>query len=89
STDELVARVRGERLTLPGDVERFPAVWEKVSFRGAGKLHLENRDCALVQQLRRQVLTRMSVQVIKDIERMDCVQGSPRLKVMALVAEKT
>jgi len=85
SKDELIARVRGMPLPTPEDLERFPAVWETISFR-AGKFGLENQDCALVQQLRRQVLPSMSVQVIKDINRLACPQASPRLTVLALVA---
>ena len=86
SKDELIARLRGMPLALPEDLERFPAVWETISFRGGGKLRLEDHDCALVQQLRRQVLPNMSVQVIKDINRLDCSHSTPRLTVMALVA---
>lgn len=86
SQDVLVARVRGAQLPSPSDLERFPAVWEHISFRRVARLHLEDRDCALVQQLRRQVLPKMSVQVIKDIERVDCAYSSPRLTVLALVS---
>lgn len=76
SEDVLIARVRGEALPSPEDLERFPAEWKSVTFRG---------DCALVQQLRQQVLPKMSVQVINDTNRSVCSQGSPRLAVVALL----
>jgi hypothetical protein len=87
SEDELIARVRGVHLPAAEDLERFPAVWESISIQRAPKVHLEQADCALVQQLRRQILPKMSVQIIKDIERADCTYASPRLTVMALVAK--
>lgn len=76
SEDLLIARVRGVSLPSPEDLERFPAEWKTVTFRG---------DCALVQQLRQQVLPKMSVQIINDTKRSVCSQGSPRLAVLALV----
>jgi hypothetical protein len=87
SEDELVARVRGVPLPSPADVERFPAAWESISLR---KLDLDAGDCALVQQLRRQILSKMSVEVMKDIKGVDCSQElagirPPRLMVLALV----
>jgi hypothetical protein len=87
SKDELVARVRGVDLPSPPDLQRFPATWESVSFR---KLRLDAGDCALVQQLRRQVLPKMSIQVIKDITGVGCdleFAGfiGPRFTVLALV----
>jgi len=86
SQDELIARVRGVQLASPEDLQRFPAVWETISFRRDRKLHLDARDCALVQQLRHQILPQMSVQVLRDIDRVDCTQASARLTVQALVA---
>lgn len=85
--DELVAKIHGAELPSANDLERFPAVWSSVSFR---KLDLEAGDCALVQQIRRQVLPRMSVEVLKDIKGVDCSQeltgiAGPRLTVLALV----
>lgn len=87
SEDELIARVRGMRLPSSEDLERFPAVWETISPRGPGSLRLQNGDCALVQQLRRQILPTMSVRVIKDINHVACsLDERPRLTVLALVA---
>lgn len=88
SEDELIARVNGTALAAPEDLERFPAVWEPKSFRSGGRPYLHDRDCALVQQLRRQIMTRMSVEVVKDIERVDCSLAGPRLRVLALVAAR-
>lgn len=85
SKDRLVARMNGTSLPSPEDVRRFSAAWETVAFR-PGRLQLENHDCALLQQVRRQILTRMSVQVLKDIDNVDCSQARPRMKVLALVA---
>jgi hypothetical protein len=84
--DELIARVRGVTLPNPEELERFPAVWESIALQRAPRIYLETGDCALVQQLRRQVLPKMSVQIVKDIDRVDCSHASPRLTVLALVA---
>jgi hypothetical protein len=86
SEDELIARVRGVTLPTGEDLERFPAVWESISLQRAPKVFLEPADCALVQQLRRQILPKMSVQIVRDIDRVDCTQARPRLMVRALVA---
>jgi hypothetical protein len=85
--DELIARLRGVALPNPEELERFPAVWESIALQRAPKVYLETGDCALVQQLRYQVLPKMSVQIVKDIARVDCSQASPRLTVLALVAQ--
>lgn len=87
SEDELIARVRGVHLPTAEDLERFPAVWESISIQRAPRVHVEAGDCALVQQLRRQILPKMSVQIVRDIERADCTHASPRMTVMALVAK--
>jgi hypothetical protein len=88
SEDELVARVRGVPLPTAEDVQRFPAAWQTISFARDRKLPLDAGDCALVHQIRTQVLPKMSVQVTKD--NLDCTwaMGSvarPRLAVSALV----
>lgn len=87
SEDELIARVHGVQLPSAAELERFPAVWQQISLRRTRKVHLEDRDCALVQQLRRQILPKMSVEVIKDINHVDCTYASPRMTVVALVAK--
>ncbi|HEY5756498.1 MAG TPA: hypothetical protein VIU34_11790 [Steroidobacter sp.] len=89
SKDELVARVNGERLPGAADLERFPAVWKEVSFARDRYMRLERGDCELVQQLRAQILPRMSVRIVKDRTN-SCSSafgniGSPRLTVSALV----
>lgn len=87
SEDELIARVNGVQLPSAGELERFPAVWQEISIRRVRKIYLEDRDCALVQQLRRQILPKMSIEVIKDINHVDCAYATPRLTVVALVAK--
>lgn len=88
--DELLARLRGAALPGAIDIERFAAVWKPVSFRRDGKLDIDGGDCALVQQLRRQVLPLMAVRIMRDIRNIDCGDASagippPRLEVVALV----
>lgn len=92
SKDELVARVNGEQLPSANDLERFPAVWKEVSFARDRYMRLERGDCELVQQLRRQILPRMSVRIVTD-KTYSCSSafgniGSPRLTVSALVPAK-
>jgi hypothetical protein len=89
SRDALIARVRGERLPTAEDVQTFPAVWKTVSLARERELRLAPGDCELVQQLRQQILARMtSVQIVSD--RVRCSPafgniGKPRLTVAALV----
>lgn len=86
--DELVARVNGEKLPSAADLPRFTAVWKTVSFARDRRMRLERGDCELVQQLRRQILTRMSVHIVKDNVRCSSSMGNigpPRLTVSALV----
>jgi hypothetical protein len=91
SRDELVARVRSERLASAEDLERFPAVWKTISFARSREMKLDPGDCELVLQLRRQILQRMSVQIVND--RVQCSDfgniGRPRLTVSALVPAET
>ena len=85
---ELLARVKGEKLATPEDVQRFTAVWKTVSFSRDRRMRLERGDCELVQQLRQQILPRMSVQIVKDNVRCSSGLGNvgpPRLTVSALV----
>jgi hypothetical protein len=85
--DELIARVRGERLASAEDLPRFPAVWKTISFARSREMKLAPGDCELVQQLRRHILPRMAVQIVNDQVR--CSQfgniGKPQLTVSALV----
>ncbi|MFL6577462.1 MAG: hypothetical protein ACJ8MR_12655 [Povalibacter sp.] len=90
SQDELIARLHATKLPSSNDVERFPAAWESISFRRDRRLEIEAADCALIQQLRRQVLPKMSIQVTSDITNLDCSQeltgiARPRLVVEALL----
>ena len=92
SQDELIARARGETLASAADLPRFPAVWKTVSFARDRELKLQPGDCELMQQVRRQILTRMSVRIVAD--RILCSPafgniGPPRLTVSALVPART
>lgn len=85
---ELIARVNGEKLTSTADLPRFTAVWKTVSFARDRRMRLERGDCELVQQVRHQILTRMSVHIVKDDVRCSSSMGNigpPRLTVSALV----
>jgi hypothetical protein len=88
STQQLVARVRNERLDRAEELPRFPATWKTVSMRDK-PLELGPSDCELVEQLRREVLPRMSIRMERD--RLQCSAafgslGQPQLRVAALVA---
>ncbi|MGH8185962.1 MAG: hypothetical protein ACREUC_05325, partial [Steroidobacteraceae bacterium] len=91
SQDVLIARMRGEHLPSAEDVPRFPAVWKTVSFARDRRMRLAPGDCELVRALQRQILPRMSVQIVSDGVRCS-VHGnitSPRLVVSALVPAET
>jgi hypothetical protein len=66
-------------------------VWKTISFTRSREMKLAPGDCELVLALRRQILQRMSVQVVTD--RVSCSPfgniGKPRLTVSALVPVKT
>jgi hypothetical protein len=86
--DELIARVRGETLGSAADLERFAAEWRTISLARDQKLKLAPGDCELIEQLRRDVLPRMSVRVVEDNLRCSRAFGSytrPQLTVFALV----
>lgn len=87
SEDMLVARLRGKQLLSAGDVPRFPAAWTTLSLRSAD-MHLTGGDCDLVHQLRKQVLPKLSVQVLNEPARCSPVltRGHlpPKIKVRAL-----
>jgi hypothetical protein len=63
--DLLVARLNGKQLPTANDLPRFPATWQTLSFRSR-EMQLTAGDCELVHQLRRQVLPKLSVQVVKE-----------------------
>jgi hypothetical protein len=88
--EELIARVRGEKLPTAGDLERFPAVWKEISLGKDSRIGLTRGDCALLQQLRTYVLPRLSVRIVKDDQHCSAAFGRgsvPRLTVMALVPQ--
>ena len=89
SKDELVARIRNEQLASAEDLHRFPATWKTVSMSRDRQLKIGPSDCELVEQLRRDVLPRMSIRV--EYDRLRCSPvfgniGQPQLRVAALVA---
>jgi hypothetical protein len=88
---QLVARVRGDLLPSAADLERFPASWETVSFSRNRTMRLDPGDCELVEQLRRAILPRLSVQIVDDNVRCSPFGNMrpPRLTVRALVARET
>jgi hypothetical protein len=88
--DELVAHVRGEQLASAADLQRFPAVWKTISFARSREMKLAPGDCELVQQLRRHILPRMSVQIVSDHVQCSAFGniGKPQLVVSALVPAK-
>jgi hypothetical protein len=88
--DLLVARVRGQPLATAADVKRFPAVWQTISLRNT-RMQLTAGDCELVRQMRRQLLPKLSVQVLKEAARCSPVLargGPPNMKVRALLAAR-
>jgi hypothetical protein len=88
STQQLVARVRNERLDRAAELPRFPATWKVISMRDK-PLKLGPSDCELVEQLSRDVFPRMSIRVERDRLRCSVAFGNigqPQLRVAALVA---
>lgn len=88
STQQLVARVRNERLDRAEELPRFPATWKTISMKEK-PLKLGPSDCELVEQLRRDVFPRMSVRIERDRLRCSVAFGNlgqPQLSVAALVA---
>ena len=88
SEDMLVARVRGKQLPSAGDIPHFPATWTTLSLRN-GPMQLTAGDCELVHQLRKQVLPKLSVQVLNEPARCTPVLSRgggmpPKMKVRAL-----
>jgi hypothetical protein len=87
SEDQLVARLKGKQLPTAADVPRFPAAWTTHSFRNS-EMRLTAGDCELVQQLRKQVLPKLSVQVLNEPTRCTASLSRggmpPKMKVRAL-----
>lgn len=89
SREELVARVNGTHLENAVDVQRFAAVWRTVSFARDREMKLAPGDCELVEQVRRQILPQLSIQIVRDNVRCSAAFGNispPRLTVSALMA---
>jgi hypothetical protein len=90
--DELVARIREERLPTAEDVKRFPASWQTVTLSGSAPLKLAAGDCDLMRVMRDQVFPRLGVRVVGG--GMNCGAGPdtrimPRMRVNALMPAKT
>jgi hypothetical protein len=89
--DVLIAKLRNEQLDTEADIERFAAMWTSVSMARVVRPRLEAGDCELLRQLRRDVLPRLSVQIVR--EDLHCSSGGfvrftpPRLTVTALIAQ--
>ena len=88
SREILVARVQGQRLPGAADVQVFPATWKRMTLPG---MQLRHGDCDLLQQLRQQVLPKLSVRIVSsNLEQCSTVLGkgvAPHLVVQALIAE--
>jgi hypothetical protein len=84
--DMLVARLQGGQLPAADEVTRFPAAWTTLSLRES-RMQLTAADCELVHQLRRQVLPKLSVQIVQEPGRCaPLARGRPpALKVRALL----
>jgi len=87
---ELVARLNGVALPSAENLERFPASWRVISFTTDRRLKLSAADCEFIEQVRKQLLPRISGRVLKGGG--ICSPGShavraPTLKFSALVAD--
>lgn len=83
----LVARLQGKELPSANDVTRFPAAWQTLSFRES-RLQLSAGDCELVQQMRRQILPKLAVEIVNEPPRCSALLvhgGRPSMKVRALL----
>jgi hypothetical protein len=88
SREILVARVQGQRLPGAAELQVFPAAWRRMTLPG---MRFGHGDCDLLQQLRQQVLPKLSVRVVSsNLEQCSTVLGkgvAPHLVVQALIAE--
>lgn len=92
ATHALVAHVRGESLPSEMGLPRFAAVWKRVSFERDSRMRLDPGDCELVDELRRQILPRLSVQIVRNFVHCASRYGNitrPGLTVLALVPVAT
>jgi hypothetical protein len=88
SREILVARVHGQRLPGAADLQVFPAAWRRMTLPG---MRFGHGDCELLQQLRQQVLPKLSVRIVSsNLEQCSTVLGkgrAPHLVVQALIAQ--
>lgn len=84
----LIARLQGR--ALPADLPLFSAVWRTISL---SSMQFTRGDCELLQQLRQQVLPKLSIRIVSDnLQQCSTVFArsvAPHLVVQALVAEDT
>jgi hypothetical protein len=66
ATRRLLAHVRSEPLPTAADLERFPAAWQKVSFKNLSHLRLRPGDCALLRDIAEQLFSKLSVRVPRN-----------------------
>lgn len=85
--DLLVARLQSKQLPTQEDVTRFAAAWQTLSFRDS-RLQLTAGDCELVRQVRRQILPKLSVEIVSEPPVCSSLLvhgGRPSMKVRALL----
>jgi hypothetical protein len=85
--DMLVARLQHRELPSAADIARFPAAWRTLSFRDS-RLQLTAGDCELVRQMRRQILPKLSVEIVNEPPVCSSLLvhgGRPSMKVRALL----
>jgi hypothetical protein len=92
SREELVARLREERLPTAEDVKRFPATWRTVTLSNSAPARLVAGDCDLMRVLRDQVFPKLNLRVVGS--GMNCGAGpdtriQPKMRVHALMPART
>jgi hypothetical protein len=92
SREELVARLREERLPTAEDVKRFPAAWRTVTLSNSAPAKLVPGDCDLLRGLRDQVFPKLNLRVVGS--GMNCGAGpdtriQPKIRVQALMPART
>jgi hypothetical protein len=87
ATRRLLAHVRGESIPTEADLERFPAVWRRVSLAKQSHLRLGPGDCELLRDIADQLFSRLSVRFRRS--NLNCASPSShialRLEVEALL----
>ena len=89
ATEQLAARLNKEALPSADELPRFSATWREISFAHVPSLRLDPSDCQFVEDVRRQMLPRLSA--TETSNRLFCTPGfpgisKPRLRVKVLLA---